>query len=114
MTRKIVSSITEGAYNKWRKKSKIIKLITNNNKKETMKKLITNASHFLYALLATVLLLGCEKPQGEKTVDSNKGYNVKTIDGCEYIEVDSGIGDYYRYTLTHKGNCVKCLVRNAK
>jgi hypothetical protein len=36
-------------------KTTIFKLITNNNKYKTMKKLITNASHFLYALLAIVL-----------------------------------------------------------
>ena len=67
-----------------------------------------------YVLLVAVFLVGCEKPQGEKTVDTNKGYNIKTIDSCEYIEVDSGIGDYYRYTLTHKGNCKFCLSRSAK
>ena len=69
---------------------------------------------FAYVLLAVVFLVGCEKPQGEKTVDTNKGYNIKTIDSCEYIEVDSGVGEFYRYTLTHKGNCKFCLSRSEK
>ena len=70
----------------------------------------TQSIAFAYVLF----LIGCEKPQVEKTVDTNKGYNIKTIDSCEYIEVDSGIGDYYRYTLTHKGNCKFCLARSVK
>jgi hypothetical protein len=60
--------ITDGAYNKWRKKSQIFKLITNNNKYKTMKKSITNVSHFLYALLATVLLYGCSNNNEPKII----------------------------------------------
>jgi len=81
--------------------------VQNNNNQ-----ILTN--NVLYTLLAVVFLVGCEKSQGEKTVDTNKGYNIKKIDNCEYIEVDSGIGDYYKYTLTHKGNCKFCLARHAK
>jgi hypothetical protein len=77
-------------------------------------KLSPSASIVVYAMLVAFLLIGCEKPQGESVIDTNKGYNIKVIDSCEYIEVDSGFGDYYRYTLAHKGNCKFCLARNAK
>lgn len=45
-------------------------------------------------------------PDSDKSIDSGKGYTIKTIDGCEYIEVAYGTGrtDGY-YSLTHKGNC---------
>lgn len=59
-------------------------------------------------ILLILIFIGCQKPIGESVVDTKKGYNIKVIDGCEYIEVDSGVGDYYRYTLTHKGNCKSC------
>ena len=42
--------------------------------KETMKKLNTNVSHFLYALLATVLLCGCHQGKEIEKVVKIKYY----------------------------------------
>lgn len=61
-------------------------------------------------LLVTVFLvftLSCGSPlSAEKSRDSGKGYTVKTIEGCEYIEVYFAIGSTNGYySLTHKGNC---------
>ena len=68
----------------------------------------TQSIAFAYVLLAVVFLIGCEKPQGEKTVDTNKGYNIKTIDSCEYIMWGSSYGFL---NVTHKGNCKYCILR---
>lgn len=58
-------------------------------------------------LLLPLAVVACGiPPSGDKAVDSGKGYTVKTIDGCEYVEVSSMIGSQYGYySLTHKGNC---------
>lgn len=69
---------------------------------------------FAYVLLAVVFLVGCESPKGENTINTGKDYNIKTIDSCEYIEVDYGFVDNRVYSLTHKGNCKFCLARHAK
>ena len=67
---------------------------------------------FAYVLLVAVIFCGCDKPKGK--IIQKDGFTIKIIDSCEYIEVDSGIGDYYRYTLTHKGNCKFCEERSKK
>ena len=69
---------------------------------------------FAYVLLAVVFFLGCESPKGENTVHTGKDYSIKTIDSCEYIEVDYGFVDNRVYSLTHKGNCKFCLARSVK
>ena len=69
---------------------------------------------FAYVLLAVVFLIGCERPKREKNVTTGKNYNIKTIDSCEYIEIDYGFVDNRVYSLTHKGNCKFCLARHAK
>lgn len=43
-----------------------------------MKKLITNTSHFLYALLVAVLLVGCEK-SGEE-IEEKKSFDTTKMD----------------------------------
>ena len=64
------------------------------------------------ALLALVLTTCDDTPKGATAQREN--YTIKTIDGCEYIEFDSGILDQRVYSLTHKGNCknpVHCAAR---
>ena len=63
-------------------------------------------------ILIAMLLVSCTSPApsgGEYTVNNNTqptyDYRVVMIDGCQYIEVDVGVGSNSRYTLTHKGNC---------
>lgn len=58
----------------------------------------------LASLLLVFLLVGAA-PRGEKSVDTGKGYTIKTIEECEYIEYDYGILNQRVYSLTHKGNC---------
>ena len=43
------------------------------------------------------------KEGNEVTTDGD--FNIKVIDGCQYIEYDNGIFDQRVYSLTHKGNC---------
>lgn len=50
-------------------------------------------------------------PQGTSVERSVDGYNIKTIDSCEYIEYDYGVFDQRVYSLTHKGNCKYCAER---
>jgi hypothetical protein len=62
------------------------------------------------ALLSLIGLAGmaaCTSPvTGDKEVDTGKGYVIKTIDGCQYLEVSSLIGaNNGYYSITHKGNC---------
>jgi hypothetical protein len=65
-----------------------------------------------------VFFVGCnpEPPQGA-TTDTGRGYNVKVVDSCEYIEYDAGFGQMRVYSLTHKGDCKnpihKCGSENA-
>lgn len=61
-----------------------------------------------------LLLIGCGESQIEdsKIVEKKQSYNVIEIDGCEYIEVDSGILDNRIYSLTHKGNCKNPIHKN--
>lgn len=61
-------------------------------------------------LVLTVILLatvgGCNFEPPDGTVGpSNVPYNIRYIEGCQYIEVDSGFGHSRVYSLTHKGNC---------
>jgi hypothetical protein len=73
-------------------------------------------SHFVpaglrtpYLLLAAVtmtllVVVGCEPPSGS-VKPGGMDYRIRTIDGCEYIEVDYGVFAQRVYSLTHKGNC---------
>lgn len=60
----------------------------------------------LLSILAIVLVVGCMNPKAPGTTSKQYGdFEIKTIDGCEYLEYDSGILDQRVYSLTHKGNC---------
>ena len=63
---------------------------------------------FAYVLLASIILLGCEKDG--KTLYKINGVQLKTynIDNCEYI---GNIMWGSRDSLTHKGNCKFCAER---
>lgn len=66
-----------------------------------MKKII-----FLVAII--VSLVSCVEVEKNKNFPSVKLYDVQVIDSCEYI-----ISFYDRCrTLTHKGNCKFCQLRN--
>ena len=63
---------------------------------------------FAYVILASIILLGCEKDG--KALSTVNGTQIKTytIDNCEYIgDVRGGSRDF----LTHKGNCKFCAER---
>jgi len=61
--------------------------------------------------IISMVFIGCETPQGER--HKKDGYSVVEIDGCQYIEVSNWVGSQSGYySLTHKGNCKKCLLRN--
>jgi hypothetical protein len=64
---------------------------------------------FAYVLLASIILLGCEK-DGEVVYSLNdKDIKIYVIDNCEYIgDVRGGSRDF----LTHKGNCKFCVERS--
>ena len=64
----------------------------------------------LILLVTILLLLGCDKPEGNRT--SHEGYSIIVIDNCEYIEVSSMLGAQSGYyAITHKGNCKFCKQR---
>lgn len=74
----------------------------------------TISSIFFCILFLTSTLVSCVSPEGESVETTESNYNIKVIDGCEYIEFDSGIFDQRVYSLTHKGNCKFCAERNSK
>lgn len=41
-------------------------------------------------------------------------YNIKVIDSCEWIEIDRGFSEYYRYDLEHRPRCKYCRERNKR
>lgn len=68
-------------------------------------------------IMAGALFVSCElnpKPAGTSTKVRFGDYNIKTIDGCEYVEYDEGFGDSHVYSITHKGNCKFCAQRTPK
>lgn len=70
---------------------------------------------FAYVLLVAFVFCGCgEKIKGKHT-EMKEDYEIKTIDGCEYIEVSWCVGSQSGYySLTHKGNCKFCAERSKK
>lgn len=66
-----------------------------------MKKLIV-----LMICLVAALQMACDQPSGTRTpFAGSAATKILEIEGCEYIEYDSGIADQRVYSLTHKGNC---------
>ena len=70
-------------------------------------------------LLAVVIgtMFGC-MPQSSGSVNIGNGFTERTIEGCQYIEYESGMNDTdtHVYSITHKGNCTnpvhKCKCNN--
>ena len=67
-------------------------------------------TNLLVACAMTLLMMGCSRgAEGDRVktikVAGNSNYNIKVIDGCEYIEYDDGLLDRRVYSLTHKGDC---------
>lgn len=52
-----------------------------------------------------IICFSCDSPKGTSVEKTTDGYNIKTIDSCEYIEYDYGIFDQRVYSMTHKGDC---------
>ncbi len=65
---------------------------------------------FLSVVIFFVVIIGAAIFQAfDKTPPSVTNYNVQVIDSCEYI-----VSDYYKSrTITHKGNCKFCQLRNS-
>lgn len=59
-------------------------------------------------MFVIIMLTSCQTPIGESVQSTDKNYTIKTIDGHEYIEYDSGIFDQRVYSLTHKADCKLC------
>lgn len=57
--------------------------------------------------LIACLLVACDtKVKSQKKIKTDNGYNIITIDSCEYIEVSYALGSRSGYySITHKGNC---------
>ena len=68
-------------------------------------------------LVALVVLVGCENNTRPSSFDSQKtvkpGIKELTLEGCQYLFMDSGIefSQNYTMTLTHKGNCTNPIHR---
>jgi len=75
-----------------------------------------NLKYKIYTILTIILIIviSCQTPKEESVIITQKKYNIKVIDSCEYIECDYGIFDQRVYSLTHKGNCKFCLERKIK
>lgn len=67
---------------------------------------ITGMSIYALVLLFALVFTACGTVPEGNTHDTGKGYNVKVIDGCQYIEVvyGPGLNNGY-YSLAHKGDC---------
>lgn len=67
----------------------------------------TKISYIVLLLtLLFLLLTGCMNPKAPGSTSREYGnFDIKQIDGCEYLEYDNGIWDQRVYSLTHKGNC---------
>jgi hypothetical protein len=64
----------------------------------------------LISLLAAVLISSCSPETNSGNKKTRDGdFNIKVIDGCEYIEYDYGLFEQRVYSLTHKGNCKYCV-----
>jgi hypothetical protein len=64
---------------------------------------------FAYVILASIILLGCEKDGEVVSSLNNQDIKIYVIDNCEYIgDVIWGSRDF----LTHKGNCKFCVERS--
>ena len=66
----------------------------------------------IIATIALMLFSSCESPKENNVTAKNtydNGYFViQEIDSCEYVLVLAG------RSITHKGNCKYCLIRNKK
>jgi hypothetical protein len=58
----------------------------------------------LFVIVCIIGMVSCSV-QGGTENGSIGDYSIKVIDGCEYIELDMGLGNTRVYSLTHKGNC---------
>lgn len=60
----------------------------------------------LSILFFALTIASCTTETGNVSYDAGN-YSIRMIDGCEYIEVETGYkqASEYNYTLTHKGNC---------
>jgi len=56
------------------------------------------------AAFISYMAIACTMQQPQEEIPDS-AYTIRTIDGCEYIEVERGVGDTRTYSLTHKGNC---------
>jgi len=68
-----------------------------------MKTLILTICWIVEAALVAIALSACQPDYS----GGNKPHEMRTveIEGCEYLEFDSGMGSTRVYSLTHKGNC---------
>jgi hypothetical protein len=57
----------------------------------------------LFFILAVFTFFSCEQYKNESL--TKYGYDITVIEGCEYLEVDGGVGKSSVYSITHKGNC---------
>ena len=61
---------------------------------------------FLVVICVFVVIAACNPtPPGDTPIEQRQNYAIKTIDGCEYIEIDLGYLHNRIYALTHKGDC---------
>ena len=60
-----------------------------------------------FVLVAAVILVGCAPPrtQQEMTEFVSNNTQVVVYDHCEYLFTQTGAGNNYAMSLTHKGNC---------
>ena len=61
-------------------------------------------------ILITTTFTSCSKLTNVKP----EKFKIRVIDSCEYIEYYSGFGNSEVYSITHKGNCKFCQLRNKK
>jgi len=65
-------------------------------------------------IIASMLLTGCTYVPTEKKPTMIDGYEVVTIDSCEYLKKED-IGDYQGFGyFAHKGNCRFCRERRER
>lgn len=78
-----------------------------------MKNLNRKLSYTLYTLLVSFLFCSCGVPSDKESKIKERGFNIITIDSCEYIFMSRlPIGG--DMALSHKGNCKFCKQRSKK
>ena len=73
--------------------------------------------NFNFGIITTLIvtsILICTTFTSCKPEVNPEKFTIRVIDSCEYIEYYDGFNNSEVYSITHKGNCKFCQLRNKK